>query len=276
MRIGFIGLGEMGRHIAHDLVEGHHEVTLYDISSSALDRFATSGAHLARSLSEVAAASEVIGICVVDDEQVREVVAGSNGLLNGPIEPGTVLMVHSTVHPDTIRDLAVQTTAEGGHLIDASLTAGPMSKTHIDRLVMVGADPEVYSRCAEALAAIGTPILVGPLGTGCTVKLLNNLLTTATIGTAEAVLRIGESIGLERRVLERVFLLGSATSNPLSIMVRRRDRTPHRLKMLSKDVTLAADHLNALGGDLGGIDSMAELGLAAIEADVAVEKPSVV
>ena len=269
MRIGFVGLGNMGSEIARDLVESHHQVTLYDIDPVARSRFAGSGARLVESLPEVADANEVIGICVVDDDQVRDVVAG--GLLGVPIEAGTVLMVHSTVHPDTIRHLAAEAEAAGCHLIDACVTAGPLGKTRVDRLVMVGASPDLYRRCAEVLVEIGTPILVGPPGTAGTVKLLNNLLTTATIGTAEAALRLGEQVGIDRRVLERVFLLGSASSNPLSIMVRRRDRSSHRLRMLSKDVTLATDHLGSLGAELDDIASMAELGLAAVEADVSPE-----
>ena len=111
----------------------------------------------------------------------------------------------------------------------------------------------------------------GHPGTASRVKLLNNLLTTATVGTAEAALRIGEQAGIDRRVLQRVFLSGSASSAPLSMMVRRTDRTSHRYRMLSKDFELAVSFLDSASIDLGDaarIMDMAELGLEAVESDI--------
>ena len=275
MRIGFVGLGSMGSQIARDLVAAGHEMTLYDLDSAALEAFASSGARLAGSLSEVAAGSEIVGICVVDDEQVRGVVSGAGGLLETPMAPGSIVMVHSTVHPSTVEELAGAASAVGVELIDVCVSAGAMGKTRLDRVAIVGAEADTYRRCNDVLNEIGTPVLVGSPGSASRVKLLNNLLTTATVGTAEAALRVGERAGVDRRVLERVFLSGSAASTPLSMMVRRPDSTTHRYRMLSKDFDLAVSSLGPAGADpesLERIVAMAELGLEAVESDIASER----
>ena len=271
MRIGFVGLGNMGSQIARDLVSAGHRMTLFDLDRAALDAFADSGARFVASVAEVAAASEIVGICVVDDEQVRDVVSGAGGLLESGLEPGSVVMVHSTVHPSTIEELAEVASAAGIDLIDVCVSAGPLGKSRLDRVAIVGAGSDTYRRCAEVLNEIGTPVLVGRPGTASRVKLLNNLLTTATVGTAEAALRIGERAGIDRRVLQRVFLSGSAASAPLSMMVRRTDRTTHRYRMLSKDFDLAVSSLDLAGTDLDSlavIVAMAQLGLEAVDSDI--------
>ena len=271
MRIGFIGLGSMGSRIAGDLVAAGHRMTLFDLDPAALEAFAGSGASLAASVAEVAAVSELVGICVVDDEQVRDVVASAGGLLEGGLEPGSTVMVHSTVHPSTIEELAELASTAGVDLIDVCVSAGPLGKSRLDRVAIVGAGTDTYRRCADVLNEIGTPVLVGRPGTASRVKLLNNLLTTATVGTAEAALRVGEQAGIDRPVLQRVFLSGSAASAPLSMMVRRTDRTSHRYRMLSKDFELAVSSLDSEAvepDDLARILAMAELGLEAVESDI--------
>ena len=271
MRIGFVGLGNMGSQIARDLLSAGHEMTLYDLDRDALARFAGSGARVAGSLAEVAAGSEIVGICVVDDVQVRSVVSGAGGLLETPMAPGSIVMVHSTVHPSTVEELAGAASAVGVDLIDVCVSAGALGKTRHDRVAIVGAEAVTYRRCTDVLNEVGTPVLVGGPGSASRVKLLNNLLTTATVGTTEAALRIGERAGIERRVLQRVFLSGSAASTPLSMMVRRPDPTSHRYRMLRKDLDLAVSSLDSTDNDpdeLTRIVSMAELGLEAVESDI--------
>lgn len=271
MRIGFVGLGNMGSQIAHDLAAAGHPMTLFDLDHAALAAFAESGARLAASVAEVAASSEIVGICVVDDEQVRDVVSGAGGLLESGMAPGSIVMVHSTVHPSTVEELAGVASVSGVDLIDVCVSAGPLGKSRLDRVAIVGAGADTYRRCAAVLNEIGTPVLVGRPGTASRVKLLNNLLTTATVGTAEAALRIGELAGIDRRMLQRVFLSGSAASAPLSMMVRRTDRTSHRYRMLSKDFELAVSSLTPEAVELdefARILAMAELGLEAVESDI--------
>lgn len=271
MRIGFVGLGNMGSQIARDLAATGHRMTLFDLDRAALEAFAESGARLAASVAEVAVGSEIVGICVVNDEQVRDVVSGAGGLLESGLEPGSIVMVHSTVHPSTIEELAEVASSVRVDLIDVCVSAGAGGKSGLDRVAIVGAGPDIYQRCAAVLSEIGTPVLVGGPGSASRVKLLNNLLTTATVGTAEAALRIGERAGIERRVLQRVFLSGSAASTPLSMMVRRPDPTSHRYRMLRKDLDLAVASLDPASADLeelARIVAMAELGLEAVESDI--------
>ena len=163
--------------------------------------------------------------------------------------PGSIIMVHSTVRPSTIEELAGAAAVAGVDLIDVCVSAGALGKSRLDRVAIVGADAGTYRRCAEVLNEIGTPVLAGGPGSASRVKLLNNLLTTATVGTTEVALRVGELAGIDRRVLQRVFLSGSAASTPLSMMVRRPDPTSHRYRMLRKDLDLAVSSLGPAAAD---------------------------
>ncbi len=105
MRVGFIGLGSQGGPMARRIVEGGYDLTLWARRPATLEPFADTAAKTAQSPAELAAASDLVCLCVVGDDDVREVLAGDNGVLAG-LAPGGIVAIHSTVHPDTCRELA--------------------------------------------------------------------------------------------------------------------------------------------------------------------------
>ena len=111
-------------------------------------------------------------------------------MLLAGLKPGSVIAVHSTVHPDTCRELAKKAGAQGVSVIDAPVSGGGPAAENGRLLVMVGGDADVVERCRPVFATYADPVVhLGDLGSGQTTKLLNNLLFTANLGTAAAALR---------------------------------------------------------------------------------------
>ncbi|WP_280364150.1 NAD(P)-dependent oxidoreductase, partial [Nocardia abscessus] len=123
MRVGFIGLGSQGAPMARRIVEGGYPTTLWARRPAALEPFADTAAVTAASPAALAARSDLVCLCVVGDADVREVVTGDNGVLAG-LAPGSIIAVHSTVHPDTCRELAESAAAQQVAVIDAPVSGG--------------------------------------------------------------------------------------------------------------------------------------------------------
>ena len=123
MRVGFIGLGSQGAPMARRIVDGGYDLTLWARRPATLEPFADTAAKTADSPAELAAASDLVCICVVGDDDVREVLAGDTGVLAG-LKSGGIVAIHSTVHPDTCRELAESAAKQGVSMIDAPVSGG--------------------------------------------------------------------------------------------------------------------------------------------------------
>jgi 3-hydroxyisobutyrate dehydrogenase len=215
MRVGFIGLGSQGAPMARRIVESGHDVTLWARRPGTIEPFADTTAKIAQSPAELAASSDLVCVCVVGDDDVREVVGGDTGVLAG-LAPGGIVAIHSTVHPDTCQELARAAALQRISVIDAPVSGGGPAAEEGTLLVMVGGDDEVVERCRPVFATYADPIVhLGPLGSGQVTKILNNVLFTANLGGAISALELGESLGIERSRLCEVLISGSATSRAL-------------------------------------------------------------
>ena len=133
---------------------------------------------------------------MVGDDDVREVLDGETGVLAG-LAAGGIVAIHSTVHPDTCREIAEKAAAQGVSVIDAPVSGGGPAVEEGNLLVMVGGDEDVVERCRPVFATYADPIVhLGPLGSGQVTKILNNLLFTANLGSAMSTLELGESLGI--------------------------------------------------------------------------------
>lgn len=239
MQVGFIGLGSQGAPMARRIVEGGYATTLWARRPASLEPFGDTAAKVAESPAELAAASDLVCLCVVGDADIEEVADGENGLLAG-LKPGSVIAVHSTVHPKTCHELAKKADAQGVSVIDAPVSGGAPAAEEGRLLVMVGGDSEVVERCRPVFETYANPVVhLGDLGSGQTTKLLNNLLFTANLGTAASALSLGEALGVLPDRLTEVISRGSGNSFAL----------------------------NVLGGDTGGLDRLAGLAGALLQKD---------
>ncbi|BDY33312.1 MULTISPECIES: NAD(P)-dependent oxidoreductase [Mycolicibacterium] len=216
MRVGFIGLGSQGAPMARRIVEGGFETTLWARRPASVEPFADTAAKIAGSPAELAAASDLVCLCVVGDADVKEVLDGETGVLAG-LASGGIIAIHSTVHPDTCIAIAEQASAQGVSVIDAPVSGGEPAVQAGTLLVMVGGDGEIVERVRPVFATYADPIVhLGGVGSGQVAKILNNLLFSANLGAAMSALELGEALGVPRQALCEVITRGSATSKALN------------------------------------------------------------
>ncbi len=177
IRAGFIGLGNIGKPMARRLVDAGLETTVFDVAAEPVAELEAAGARAAGSARELAAHCDVIGLCVRNDDDVRDVVCGDNGLLAGAAA-GTVIAIHSTVLPATAVDVGERARAAGVGVVDACITGGQDGAEQGTLVYMVGGAAEDIDRCRPAFETSAKKIVVtGELGSGAGTKLCNNLMT---------------------------------------------------------------------------------------------------
>ncbi|MFE3317130.1 NAD(P)-dependent oxidoreductase [Nocardia sp. NPDC059195] len=219
MRVGFIGLGSQGGPMARRIVEAGFPTTLWARRSASLEPYADTAASAADSPAALGAAADLVCVCVVGDADVREVVTGEHGVLAG-MAAGSVLAVHSTVHPDTCRHLSEIAARQGVSVVDAPVSGGGPAAADGRLLVMVGGPGDAVEAARPVFATYANPIVhLGDVGAGQFAKLLNNLLFTANLATAQGTLRLGADLGLDIARLGEVITHGTADSFALGRVV---------------------------------------------------------
>jgi 3-hydroxyisobutyrate dehydrogenase len=204
MRIGFIGLGSMGGDQARLLAKAYGaDLTVYDVSAEAMK--AVGGkAKMAASLGDVGRDADVVSVCVRDDQQVRDVLESKGGLFE-TMPKGSVILIHSTVKPKTVIDLAAKAASKNITLIDA-----PVSRTVIGGdgpfvITMTGGDEAVTERVRPILEKFSTDILhVGRLGSAMVLKITNNLVSWTSIVVARQAFDLAEAGGVPAEKLTHV------------------------------------------------------------------------
>lgn len=265
MRVGFIGLGSQGGPMARAIVDAGYETTLWARRPASLEPYADTAATTATSPAELAAASDIACLCVVGDDDVRDLAYGSEGLLAG-MAPGGTIVIHSTVHPDTCRELADKSAAQGISVLDAPVSGGAPAVEQKQLLVMIGGDEDVVARCRPVFETYADPIVhLGPVGAGQVTKILNNLLFSANLGSALSLLELGESLGVPRAKMCEVVTRGSANSMALGSIARfggtLDSLAPIAGALLQKDVRLAAGLADAATAPQGAVFDAADAAL---------------
>ncbi|MHA7664916.1 NAD(P)-dependent oxidoreductase [Mycolicibacterium sp. HS_4_1] len=269
MRVGFIGLGSQGAPMARRIVEAGYPLTLWARRSASVEPFADTAAKVVETPAELAAVSDLVCVCVVGDDDVRQVLDGDNGIFAG-LAPGGIIAIHSTVHPDTCRDMARSAAAKGFSLIDAPVSGGGPAAAASRLLVMVGGEPDAVERSRPVFATYADPIVhLGDVGSGQVTKLLNNLLFTANIATAKSTLDLGEALGVSVERLAEVITQGSANSFALG-RIAQFGGSLDVLKsvaadLLKKDVCLIADLAEAAGATPGAVLESADAALSLMD-----------
>jgi 3-hydroxyisobutyrate dehydrogenase len=218
IRAGFIGLGSQGAPIARRIVDAGIPLTIWARREASLEPFADTPATVAATPAEVAATSDVVGLCVLADDDVADVVLRKDGVLAG-MAPGGVIAVHSTIHPDTCRRLAAAAEAHEVRLIDAPVSGGEKIAREGNLLVMVGGDPDALRVARPVFETFGNPIVhLGPLGSGEVAKIINNFVLTAQFAVALETYDFAEGLGLDKAALGEVLRHGSGRSEAASVV----------------------------------------------------------
>ena len=217
LKLGYIGLGNMGAPMAKRLVDWPGGLTVFDVRTEAMTPLAEAGATLADSVADIAAA-DIISVTVLDDPQVREVVGG----LAANAKPGTVIAIHSTISDTTAVELARALKQQGIHIVDAPVSGGAGAAEKGELATMVGAEREVYERVKPAFKQWASLVIhAGEPGAGTRMKLARNMLTFTSYAAACEAMQLAEAAGLDLQALGRVVRHTDAlTSGPGAIMVR--------------------------------------------------------
>lgn len=188
LRVGFIGLGKMGRPMCCNLLKAGFSLTVHNRSRGPVDELAAQGATPATSPAEVAQRSDVVLTCLPDVPAVEDVYLGRNGILEH-VRSGQVLVDHSTVGLSTSHRLHDAARAKGAGFLDAPVSGGPAGAQSATLTIMVGGDREAFERALPVFQAMGKHIhYVGGPGSGTIIKLANQLLVAIhTAATAEAL-----------------------------------------------------------------------------------------
>ena len=193
-QIGIVGVGNMGGAIAKSVLRNGFRLTAFDLRADAVAELVQLGATAAESIADVAARSKVVSVVVVSDDQVRDV----GRVIVDAAQPGTSVLVHSTVRPSTVVDLAEMAAPKGVQVMDVSVNGGNEKATLGTLTLMVGGPDEAVQYCWPLFEAFGLNIFhMGPVGSGVVGKLVNNLIALGSYALQLEAMRLAASYGLE-------------------------------------------------------------------------------
>ena len=238
-QVGFIGLGDMGGAIASRIIGAGFPTRLWARRPEALEAFTGPEVRTAATPAELAAGVDLVGICVWDDHAVGDVLYGNDGVLAGARE-GTVIAIHSTVLPATVREAAAAAADRGVMLVDAPVSGGREVALSGNLVVAAGGDAAAVQRCRPVFAAFGAHVFhLGPVGAGQLAKLINNSLLAANLAVADDAIALAQSLRLEPTALAEVIRHGSGRSAGFDVALLSRESADARnraAELLRKDV----------------------------------------
>lgn len=192
-KLGFIGIGNLGMHLAGSLLRAGYALTIFDLNKAAATALLAAGARWAESPAEVAKASDTVFTCLPSSKAVSAVVSAANGVLAGLAAGGTWIDMSTNDREETIR-LAALAAAKGIAALEAPVTGGVHKAAAGDITVLVGGDQKVYEAHLPMLQAMGGEIIhMGPLGSAAVIKVITNMLAFINL------VAVGEALMLAKR-----------------------------------------------------------------------------
>jgi 3-hydroxyisobutyrate dehydrogenase-like beta-hydroxyacid dehydrogenase len=261
-RVGMVGVGAMGSALLERLKLAGVQPIVYDIDPAALEKAGASGAEIADSVAAVARASAVVDVVVRSDEEVLQCALGSDGIVEN-ISSGSLVILHSTILPETTRRVAAEAAARNVHVIDACMLGVPRAVRNGQLKFLVGGPDEIAERARVHLLRMGKQVIhMGPVGAGNAAKLIKNLTSGAETLMMHEALQLGEAAGLHfPQVLE---MLQEVESERLldrwqTIFDPAADKPTPRLghNVFQKDIPLAGALAEKLGVRLPIIKQLA-------------------
>jgi len=269
-RVGFIGLGIMGRPMARNLLKAGFTVLVHSRTRSSVDEVVAAGAQPGASARDVAARSEVVITMVPDTPDVRAVMLGAEGVIDGA-HAGLIAIDMSTISPAATREIASALSAKGVRMLDAPVSGGETGAIAGTLSIMVGGDETVFQTCAPVFAAMGQRITyIGPQGHGQIAKLCNQVAGVLSLeAVAEALVLAAKADVDVERVIEA--LSGGAADswnlrNQGPRMVQRDFKAGFFVHLQQKDLRLAMELAQTVQAPLPGAALVHQL-LSAVEAD---------
>jgi len=243
-KVGFIGIGTMGREMAINLVKAGHEVTAFDVRPEAARALREFAVRPAATIADAARGADAVVTMLPDTPDVEAVVYGAGGLLANP-PSGRLVIDMSTIAPGAVRRMHADLARADIAFVDAPVSGGPIGAKNASLTIMAGGDAAAFAQAQRFFAAMGTTVShVGESGAGQTVKLCNQLICGINIQAICEALALGRAAGVDLDQLRKVLLGGSAASWMLDKlgpqMIAGDASAGFRIDLMLKDLRLVA------------------------------------
>ena len=254
MKIGFIGLGAMGRPMSKNLLKAGHELHVYDIVPAAVEEIVACGAIAEKSNKDVAAATDVVITMLPNSPHVKAAVLGDEGVLAGT-HKGSILLEMSSINPLATREIGALCEKAGVPMLEAPVSGGVGGAAEGKLAIMCGGTPELFEELKPILSILGTSLtLCGSLGAGNTTKLVNQHIIAVEIATVAEAFAMGKKAGVEPEVIYNAIRGGYAGSKvldgKLTAAMDRQFEAGFRLDLHIKDMTNAVETGYAVGAPM--------------------------
>ena len=254
MKIGFIGLGIMGKPMAKNLMKAGHELVVYDVIAANVDNVVAAGAQAGASSKDVAEQCSFIITMLPNSPHVKTVVMGENGVLEGA-QAGTVLVDMSSIAPLASQEIAAACGEKGVKMLDAPVSGGEPKAIDGTLAIMVGGDKELFDQVKDVLAVMGSSVVYcGTIGAGNTTKLANQIIVAANIAACAEAFILAKKAGVDPAVVFEAIkggLAGSTVMNAKVPMMLERDFNPgFKIDLHIKDLNNAIDTGHGVGSPL--------------------------
>lgn len=250
-RIGFIGLGIMGKPMARNLIKAGYSLTVHNRSRGAADELVRDGAKDGRTPRAVAEESDIIITMLPDSPDVQQVVTGPDGVLEG-LRKGAALVDMSTISPMVTQELAKAVRAKGAEMLDAPVSGGEKGAIDATLSIMVGGPEETFARVKPILEAMGKNIVhIGASGAGQVTKACNQIVVALTIQAVSEALTLAAKAGVDTGKVRQALLGGFAQSRILDVhgqrMLERNFKPGFRVRLHQKDLNIGLSTGKNLG-----------------------------
>ena len=249
-KIGFVGLGIMGKPMAKNLLKASHSLVVYDIMPAGMDEVVAAGADKGSSPRDVASRTDLVITMVPDGPEVEQAVLGSNGVLEGA-RKGTIVVDMSSISPMVSQKVGAACEAKGVEFLDAPVSGGEPKAIDGTLAIMVGGRQDVFDKVEPILKQMGsTVVLTGKIGAGNVTKLANQIMVACNIAAMGEAFVLATKAGLDPEVVFNAVKAGLAGSTVLNVkapMVYSRNfKAGFRVRLHQKDLRnalLAAESL---------------------------------
>nr|WP_201771112.1 2-hydroxy-3-oxopropionate reductase [Pelosinus sp. UFO1] len=251
MKIGFIGLGIMGKPMSKNLLKAGYDLIVVDRNQSAVDEVVAAGAKSAPTAKTVAEQADIIITMLPNSPHVKEVVLGENGLLEGAKE-GTVFIDMSSIAPLVSRELSAKLAEKGVEMLDAPVSGGEPKAIDGTMSVMVGGKQEVFDKCYPVMKAMaGSVVRTGEIGAGNVTKLANQVIVALNIAAMSEALVLASKAGVEPELVYQAIRGGLAGSTVLDakapLVMDRKFDPGFRVNLHIKDLNNALETSHDMG-----------------------------
>lgn len=262
-RIGFIGLGIMGRGMAHNLLKAGFPLCVWNRSASRVAPLVEAGATAGNSPADVARQSDIIISCVSDTPDVQEVILGDQGVIQ-EVQPGSLVIDMSTISPQATRDISHRLREKGAHMLDAPISGGSEGAARGTLSIMVGGEADQFERALPVFQAMGKAIThVGGSGAGQTVKLVNQILVVVNMLAVSEALLFAQAGGLDLEKTLSAVTQGAAGSWMLANrgpqVIARDWRPGFTIDLQQKDLRLVMEAADQMGVPVLGTSAVFNL-----------------